>query len=149
MGLLLTAVVHAADVQDRDGARIVLKRAKAKFPSLQLIWADGGYAGTLIDWVKTTCGWVLQTVLRPVGVKGFIVLPRRWVVERTFAWLSRYRRLSKDYEYLTDVSETMILIAMIHLMARRTEVDPIVQTKNPQFLATPGRPLAWTSAGVR
>ena len=120
MGLLLTAVVHAADVQDRDGARLVLKRAKAKFPSLQLIWADGGYAGALIDWVKTTCGWVLQTVLRPVGVKGFIVLPRRWVVERTFAWLSRYRRLSKDYEYLTTVSETMILVAMIHIMARRT-----------------------------
>ena len=120
MGLLLTAVVHAADVQDRDGARLVLKRAKAEFPSLQLVWADGGYAGALIDWVKTTCGWVLQTVLRPVGVKGFIVLPRRWVVERTFAWLSRYRRLSKDYEYLTDVSETMILVAMIHIMARRT-----------------------------
>jgi putative transposase len=120
IGLLLTAVVHAADVQDRDGARLVLKRAKAEFPSLQLIWADGGYAGALIDWVKTTCGWVLQTVLRPVGVKGFIVLPRRWVVERTFAWLSRYRRLSKDYEYLTDVSETMILVAMIHIMARRT-----------------------------
>ena len=120
MGLVLTAVVHAADVQDRDGARLVLKRAKAEFPSLQLVWADGGYAGALIDWVKTTCGWVLQTVLRPVGVKGFIVLPRRWVVERTFAWLSRYRRLSKDYEYLTDVSETMILVAMIHIMARRT-----------------------------
>ena len=120
IGLLLTAVVHAADVQDRDGARLVLKRAKAEFPSLQLIWADGGYAGALIDWVKTTCGWVLQTVLRPVGVKGFIVLPRRWVVERTFAWLSRYRRLSKDYEYLTTVSETMILVAMIHIMARRT-----------------------------
>lgn len=120
MGLLLTAVVHAADVQDRDGARLVLKRAKAKFPSLQLIWADGGYNGALIDWVKTTCGWVLQTVLRPVGVKGFIVLPRRWVVERTFAWLSRYRRLSKDYEYLMTVSETMILVAMIHIMARRT-----------------------------
>ena len=120
IGLLLTAVVHAADVQDRDGARLVLNRAKAEFPSLQLIWADGGYAGALIDWVKTTCGWVLQTVLRPVGVKGFVVLPRRWVVERTFAWLSRYRRLSKDYEYLTTVSETMILVAMIHIMARRT-----------------------------
>jgi len=120
MGLLLTAVVHAADVQDRDGARLVLKRAKAEFPSLQLIWADGGYAGALIDWVKTACGWVLQTVLRPAGVKGFVLLPRRWVVERTFAWLSRYRRLGKDYEYLTAVSETMILVAMIHIMARRT-----------------------------
>ena len=100
--------------------RPVLKRAKAEFPSLQLIWADGGYAGALIDWVKTACGWVLQTVLRPAGVKGFVLLPRRWVVERTFAWLSRYRRLGKDYEYLTAVSETMILVAMIHIMARRT-----------------------------
>lgn len=114
------AVVHAADVQDRDGAKWVLEKAQALFPTLQLIWADGGYAGTLVDWVLTTCGWVLQTVLRPAGVKGFVLLPRRWVVERTFAWLSRYRRLSKDYEYLTSVSETMIVIAMIHVMARRT-----------------------------
>jgi putative transposase len=120
MGLVLAAVVHAADVQDRDGAKGVLETAKGRFPSLQLIWADGGYAGALVEWVKATCGWVLQTVLRPAGVKGFVLLPRRWVVERTFAWLTRYRRLSKDYEYLTPVSETMIAVAMIHIMARRT-----------------------------
>jgi putative transposase len=119
MGLLLVAVVHAADVQDRDGARLVLEKAKGRFPALRLIWADGGYAGALLDWVKRVCGWVLQTVLRPVGVKGFVLLPRRWVVERTFAWLGRYRRLSKDYEYLTSTSEAMITIAMIHLMAQR------------------------------
>lgn len=119
MGLLLVAVVHAADVQDRDGAKWVLEKAKALFPSLRLVWADGGYAGALVGWTKEVCGWVLQTVLRPVGLKGFVVLPRRWVVERTFAWLARYRRLSRDYEYLTSVSETMILVAMIHLMARR------------------------------
>lgn len=120
LGLLLAAVVHPADVQDRDGARWVLERARALFPSLVLIWADGGYAGALADWVKAACGWVLRTVLRPAGVRGFVLLPRRWVVERTFAWLSRYRRLSKDYEYLTPVSETMIVVAMIHIMARRT-----------------------------
>jgi putative transposase len=119
MGLLLAAVVHAADVQDRDGAKLVLAKAKGRFPRLQLIWADGGYAGALLDWVKQACGWVLQTILRPVGVKGFVLLPRRWVVERTFAWLGRYRRLSKDYEYLTSTSEAMITIAMIHLMAQR------------------------------
>jgi putative transposase len=119
MGLLLVAVVHAADVQDRDGAKLVLERAKGRFPRLRLVWADGGYAGALIAWVRRVCGWVLQTVLRPVGVKGWVLLPRRWVVERTFAWLGRYRRLSKDYEYLTSTSEAMITVAMIHLMARR------------------------------
>ena len=112
-------VVHPADVQDRDGAKLVLDKARGLFPSLRLIWADGGYAGALIEWVQATCGCVLQTVLRPVGVKGFVLLPRRWVVERTFGWLYRYRRLSKDYEYLTSVSETMIVVAMIQLMARR------------------------------
>jgi putative transposase len=119
LGLLLAVVVHAADVQDRDGAKRLLEKARGRFPTLRLIWADGGYAGALVGWVQTTCGWLLQTVLRPVGVQGFVVLPRRWVVERTFGWLHLYRRLSKDYEYLTSVSETMILVAMIHLMARR------------------------------
>jgi putative transposase len=112
-------IVHPADIQDRDGAKLVLEKARGLFPALQLVWADGGYAGALINWVQTTCGWLLRTVLRPVGVKGFVLLPRRWVVERTFGWLYRYRRLSKDYEYLISVSETMIVVAMIHLMARR------------------------------
>jgi putative transposase len=119
MGLVLMAVVHSAAIQDRDGAKLVLRKAKKRYPKLRLVWADGGYAGALIQWVKDACGWVLQTVLRPVGVPGFVLLPRRWVVERTFAWLGNYRRLSKDYEYRTDVSETMITVAMIHLMARR------------------------------
>jgi len=112
-------VVHPANIQDRDGAKLVLAKAKRLYPMLQLIWADGGYAGSLIVWVKLTCNWLLQTILRPVGVQGFVLLPRRWVVERTFAWLANYRRLSKDYEYLPEVSETMITIAMIHVMARR------------------------------
>ncbi len=119
MGLVLLVVVHTANIQDRDGAKLVLKKAKGLYPKLQLVWADGGYSGALIEWVHQVCGWILQTILRPVGVKGFTLLPRRWVVERTFAWLGNYRRLSKDYEYLPAVSETMITVAMIHLMARR------------------------------
>jgi putative transposase len=119
MGLVLMVVVHAADVQDRDGAKLVLERAKRLYPKLQLVWADGGYAGALIEWTKRVCNWVLQTVLRPVGVQGFVLLPRRWVVERTFGWLGNYRRLSKDYEYLPSVSETMITVAMLHVLARR------------------------------
>jgi putative transposase len=118
LGLLLAVVVHPADIQDRDGAKLVLAKALTCLPRLQLIWADGGYAGGLIGWVKAQCGWILQTVLRPVGVKGFVVLPRRWVVERTFAWLARYRRLSKDYERLPETTETLIYIAMIHRMSR-------------------------------
>lgn len=112
-------VVHAANVQDRDGAKLVIGKVKGLFPRLQLIWADGGYAGTLIDWVKQFGGWVLQIVKRSDDVKGFKVLPRRWVVERTFGWLGRCRRLSKDYEQTTESSEAMIYIAMIGLMARR------------------------------
>jgi putative transposase len=119
LGHLLTVVVHPADVQDRDGAKLVLASAFKSFPSLKLVWADGGYAGALIAWVLVNYHRILQTVLRPVGIAGFVLLPRRWVVERTFAWLARYRRLSRDYEFRTDVSETMVRVAMIHIMARR------------------------------
>ena len=90
-----------------------------RFPRLLLIWADGGYAGKLVDWVKEVCHWTLQIVKRSDDATGFVVLPRRWVVERTFAWLGRYRRMSKDYEELPQSSECMILIAMINLMSRR------------------------------
>ncbi len=119
MGLVLAVVVHAANIQDRDGAKLLFQRVKDCLPRLQLIWADGGYRGKLIDWLHSLTGWVLEIVLRCDDVTGFKVLPRRWVVERTFGWLGRYRRLSKDYEYLTDTSESMIHIAMIQLMLRR------------------------------
>jgi putative transposase len=119
LGLVLAVVVHPADTQDRDGAQAVLLEARGHFPRLRVIWADGGYAGRLIDWVKRTCGWLVRTVLRPVGSRGFVLLPKRWVVERTFAWLARYRRLARDYEYAVETSETMIRAAMIHLMTRR------------------------------
>lgn len=119
VGLLLTVVVHTADVQDRDGARLVLEKARAHLPRLRLIWADGGYAGQLERWVEAVCGWRLAIIKRPVHFAGFQVLPRRWVVERTFAWLGKYRRLSKDYEALSETGEAFIYAAMIHLMVRR------------------------------
>lgn len=122
MGLVLAVVVHPANIQDRDGARLVLDMVRHTFSRLRLIWADGGYAGRLIDWVRDlrTQRKVRQEIVkRSDNVKGFVVLPRRWVVERTFGWLGRYRRLSKDYEQLTGSSEAMIHIAMIGLMAKR------------------------------
>jgi putative transposase len=119
LGLLLMVVVHAACIQDRDGAKLVLEQAKMKFPRLSLVWADGAYGGKLIEWVKTVCSWVLEIVKRTDDVKGFKVLPRRWVVERTFGWLNRYRRLAKDYERTPSSSETMIQIAMIRIMLAR------------------------------
>jgi len=119
LGLLLTVLVHAADIQDYHAAPAVLWRLRGRFPRLRLIWADAGYAGALVAWTRRVCHWTLELVRRREGAKGFEVLPRRWVVERTFAWLGRYRRLSKDYEQLSQSSESMVLLAMINLMTRR------------------------------
>ena len=119
MGLLLTVVVHPANIQDRDGAKLVIAKLMGRFPRLRLIWADAGYSGQLVDWVMSVSGWVLEIVRRPRASHSFEALPRRWVVERTLAWLSRCRRLSKDYEALTDTTETWVYIAAIHLMLRR------------------------------
>ncbi len=118
-GLQLMVVVTAASVQDRDGAKAVLLNVRGRLPRLRVIFADGGYAGQLIGWVKRTCGWLLRTVLRPVGAQGFVILPKRWVVERTFGWLVKYRRLVKDYEADIVMSEAMIYAAMLHRMLRR------------------------------
>ena len=119
LGLILCVVVHSAAIQDRDGAKLVIAKLSGLFPRLRLIWADGGYAGKLIEWVAEVGHWVLEIVKRNDDVKGFVVLPRRWVVERTFGWLGRYRRFSKDYEQLPESSENMIYIAMINLMLHR------------------------------
>ena len=120
MGLLLVVLVHKADIQERAGAKLLLQRAVTKgFARLQLIWADGGYRGTLISWVEETFGWKLEIVEKPAGQIGFQVLPKRWVVERTFAWLVRQRRLARDYERLPETSEAFIYVAMIRLMLRR------------------------------
>ena len=118
LGLLLAAVVHAADIQDRDGAKLVLAKLLGHFPRLKLIWADGGYAGVLIEWTRNLGGWVLEIVRRRQE-HSFEVLPHRWVVERTIAWLGRYRRLSKDYEALPATSEAFIYIAGINMLVHR------------------------------
>jgi putative transposase len=110
--------VLPADVQDRDGAKTLLQGVRAGLlPRLAVIWADGAYTA-LVGWALQTFGWVVTTILRPVGVKGYVHLPKRWIVERTFGWLGRYRRLSKDYEANPRSSETWIYITMIHRMAR-------------------------------
>ena len=119
MGLILAIVVHAGNIQDRDGAKLVLSRLRGRYGRLKLIWADGGYAGKLIEWTALFGNWVLEIVKRSDDVTGFVVLPKRWIVERTFGWIGRYRRMSKDYEMLPASSEAMILIVMINLMVHR------------------------------
>ena len=119
LGLILAVVVHAADVQDRDGARLVLAKLAGRFPRLRLIWADGGYGGQLVTWALAAYGWALEIVKRPDDARGFVALPKRWLVERTFGWLGRCRRLSKDYEARPETCETWIYPAMTHLMLRR------------------------------
>jgi putative transposase len=120
--LVIAVVVHAANIQDRDGAKILLDLIRDTYLRIRLIWADGGYAGKLIQWVFSLLSsnhLLLEIVKRSDALKGFYVLPHRWVVERTFGWLGRHRRLSKDYEYPTETSENMIRIAMIKLIVWR------------------------------
>jgi len=120
LGLVLAAVVHQADWQDQTGAWWVMEKLDQAFRRLKVIFGDCAYGrNSLPDWVEGTFGWILQTVLRPVGLKGFVVLPKRWIVERTFAWLARHRRHSKDYEKTTSSAENFIYIAMISLMSKR------------------------------
>jgi putative transposase len=131
-GLVLSVVVHPANVADRDGARQVLASVPTAFPEVRQVWVDAGYRGTVVDWAKTALGVTLMVVQRPrrwmwvpaeqtppSAPTGFRVLPRRWVVERTFAWLGRYRRLSKDYEQLPATEEAWIFAAMTQLMVHR------------------------------
>jgi putative transposase len=121
LGLLVFVVVHVGSIQDRDGAKPVLQGAATKSARLAKVWADGAYAGQLIDWTSRECGWELDIVKRSDQAQGFEVLPRRWVVERTLSWISNYRRLSKDYEYWESTSETMIQLAMTRVMLQRFE----------------------------
>jgi putative transposase len=116
--LIITLVVHAADIQDRDGGKQVLNMLGRGCTRLKLIWADGGYRGTFVTWAKQQFNRVIDIVKRSDS-HGFKILPKRWIVERTFGWFSKYRRLSKDYETLTNSSETMIYVAMINLMLHR------------------------------
>ncbi len=114
-------MVHEASIQDRDGAKLVFFAAMSVLSTLLLVWADGGYAGQLVEWVKKQEGWkwVLEIVKRTDDMKGFVLLPHRWIVERTFAWLGNYRLLAKEYEYSFESSESDIYLAMIQLMLKR------------------------------
>jgi putative transposase len=125
LGLLLFVLVHRASMPDGNGGKLVLtglfQRIKHsiynRWCRFKLIWADGAYED-IIAWVKQQFGWRLEIVRRPPDTKGFQILPRRWVVERTFGWLGRYRRLGRDYEHQTLSSESMIYLASIHRMLK-------------------------------
>ena len=119
MGLLIAVVVTAASVSDPAGARLLLRTLDGAAKKLRLIWVDGTYRGSLLDWVADRFRFRLSPVLRPAGDKGFVLLPKRWAVERTFAWLVMHRRLSRDFETLPETSEAFIHVAMIRLMLRR------------------------------
>ncbi len=133
LGLALGVIVHPADIPDRAGAPWLLHQLQSTLPRLNLIWADSAYNGPLQTWVWETFGWRLQVVARPGGrgqwlradqeppvrLPGFQLLPRRWVVERTFAWIGRNRRMSKDYEFLPSTSETWVYLSMLRLMLKR------------------------------
>jgi putative transposase len=119
LGLLLMVMVLPANVQDRDGARLLLIKALAVYGPIRHIWADGGYAGALVAWTQRALGCVLEIVKRSDTAAKFVVLPRRWVVERTFGWLGRYRRLQRSYERRTEVAEAMVYLAMSRLMLSR------------------------------
>ena len=120
LGLPISVYVTPADMHDTQGARRLLAGLKFFVPCLKKIWADAAYRGQeLADWCKEQGDWDLEVVARTPGARGFNVLPKRWVVERTFAWLSRNRRMSKDFERKVQTSETLIEVAMIRLLVAR------------------------------
>ena len=123
LGLVLRVLVTAASVPEREGGKHVLKQVKQMgkgVSRLHTIWTDGGFDGNpFLMWVMDVCGWIVQVVLRPQQTKGFVLLKKRWVVERTFGWLMGCRRLVRDYELLPETSETFIYLAMIRIMVRR------------------------------
>ena len=119
-GYLVHAVVHSADIQDRDGAPLVLAAIVNRFPWLRHVFADGGYAGPkLRKMLKMSGKWTLEIIKRSDTAKGFEVLPRRWVVERTFAWLNRNRRLAKDFENTIESATAWLFMASVQLITRR------------------------------
>ena len=128
MGLLLAVVVTAASVSDPAGARLLFRRMGGACKNLRKVWVDGTYRGKLVTWVTEHLWFRLQPVLRSDDMKGFVVVHRRWVVERTLAWLTQCRRLGRDYERLSSSSEAMIYIAMTRLMLRRLAATPPSQT---------------------
>lgn len=133
LGLVLGGVVHPANIQDRTSAPWLLQQLQPALPRLERIWADSAYVGPLQTWVWETFGWRVTIVVQPGGrgqwlradqepplrLRGFHLLPRRWVIERTFAWIGRNRRMSKDYEFLPTTSETWVYLSMLRLMVKR------------------------------
>ena len=111
--------VHPASVQDRDGARLVPAPLVGRMPRLARLWADAGYAGRLVGWAREAAGWEPEIVAKPAGATTFVVLPKRRIVERAFAWLGKCRRLAKDYEHSAASAEALIRLALIGLMLRR------------------------------
>lgn len=124
-GLPLFVMVTPADMYDSVAAREALFRLRLMHPEITIVWADLAYAGTLVDWAKTFLHLTIRTVSRPKGAKGFVILARRWVVERSLAWLLHTRRNVRDYETLPEHSEAMITLASITLMTRRLTRPPV------------------------
>jgi len=122
MGFILAIVVHNANIQDRDGAKLVLKELQYKYPLLKKILADGGYQGALIDWTLSVFGLTLEIVSKVAGISTFSVIPKRWVVERTFGWFNFNRRLAKDYEVVNECSVAFVHLAMIRMMLNRIKL---------------------------
>ena len=148
LGLLICVIITAASVQDRDGAAPLLARLAEKFSTITLVWADGGYAGRLVTWAKNVLACTVQIVKRSDDVKGFVVLPRRWVVERSFAHLTRHRRLARCYERKPEHHEAMVLWATVHQMTRRLTRDLADEPPHGRWSDPPPLP-ALTSPGRR
>lgn len=123
LGLLLAVIVTPASVQDRDGAHPLLALLRERFSTITLVWADGGYAGRLLRWAKSALRLTVTIIKRSDDTTGFVVLPRRWVVERTFGWLLRHRRLVRDYERRPEHHEAMVLWATVSIMTRQLTRD--------------------------
>jgi putative transposase len=145
LGLLLVVLVHAADIQDRDGGLRALATLHRVYPTVTKVWADGAYAGNLVQYARAELNIDVEIVKPPPGTHTFQILPRRWVVERTFGWWNRERRLSKDYERLASTTEAFVHVTMAHLMTRRlarpktelpepTDLEPGEQTLRPAGL---------------
>jgi transposase len=142
LGLVLTVIVTAASVQDCEGAFRLLALLRERFSTIALVWADGGYSGRLVTWAHTVLALTLAIVKRTDDTTGFVVLPRRWVVERTFGWLLRYRRLVRDYERRPEHHEAMVLWATVAIMTRQLARKTASTPSPPRW----GGPHAITSA---
>jgi transposase len=145
LGLVLTVIVTAASVQDRDGACRLLALLRERLSTIVLVWADGGYAGRLVSWACQVLTLTVTIVKRSDDTTGFVVLPRRWVVERTFGWLMRYRRLVRDYERRPEHHEAMVLWATVAITTRQLARKTASAPPHPRW----GRPRAIASTPER